>query len=410
MVNNPRNARLVVVFYSSPNYITEKSKVGMSGGNRIFLESIKRWKEKFSRIEILTCKPGKVMLDANLGNLENISINVMRVPRLFFRNLFVLFLYKTIVGSWLAVTQTIRSREPVIMFSTSDIFPDSIPAFFSKLFNEKIKWVASFFFFASSPFSREFPYKGFNATLRGSIYYLTQRGCYFLIRQFSDYVIACNEIERRQFVGDHYSEKNICTIYGGVDLKIPESVPEPKRKTYDAVFMARFHPQKGPMEAVRIWREVVKKYQRAKLVMIGNGPEEEAVRAFIKSHHLGGNVFLVGFMDGVEKFKVIKSACIFLHPAIYETGGMAAAEGMAAGLPVLAYDHKGYDYCYPRGIIRVSPIGDCCKMAESVIDLLDNTSYYSKIKAEAYEFSREFCWDFRAAKLFDSIFSSLKFC
>ena len=92
MVNNPGNARLVVVFYSSPNYITEKSKVGMSGGNRIFLESIKRWKEKFSRIEILTCKPGKVMLDANLGNLENISINVMRVPRLFFRNLFVLFL------------------------------------------------------------------------------------------------------------------------------------------------------------------------------------------------------------------------------------------------------------------------------------------------------------------------------
>jgi hypothetical protein len=49
-------------------------------------------------------------------------------------------------------------------------------------------------------------------------------------------------------------------------------------------------------------------------------------------------------------------------------------------------------------------------MAERVIDLLDNTSYYSKIKAEAYEFSREFCWDFRAAKLFDSIFSSLKFC
>ena len=231
-----------------------------------------------------------------------------------------------------------------------------------------------------------------------------------MIRQFSDYVIACNEIERRRFVGEHYSEKNICTIYGGVDLKIPESVPEPKRKTYDAVFMARFHPQKGPMEAVRIWREVVKKYQRAKLVMIGNGPEEEAVRAFIKSHHLGGNVFLVGFMDGVEKFKVIKSACIFLHPAIYETGGMAAAEGMAAGLPVLAYDHKGYDYCYPRGIIRVSPIGDCCKMADTVIDLLDNTSYYSKIKAEAYEFSREFCWDFRAAKLFDSIFSSLKFC
>ena len=126
MVNNPGNARLVVVFYSSPNYITEKSKVGMSGGNRIFLESIKRWKKKFSRIEILTCKPGEVMLDANLGSLENISINVMRVPRLFFRNLFVLFLYKTIVGSWLAVTKTIRSREPVIIFSTSDIFPDSI--------------------------------------------------------------------------------------------------------------------------------------------------------------------------------------------------------------------------------------------------------------------------------------------
>ena len=81
MVNNPGNARLVVVFYSSPNYITEKSKVGMSGGNRIFLESIKRWKEKFNRIvtgtaisgtvEKFTAKPAPVKEPATTVESDN---------------------------------------------------------------------------------------------------------------------------------------------------------------------------------------------------------------------------------------------------------------------------------------------------------------------------------------------------
>mgnify|MGYP001395689438 CR=1 FL=1 len=409
MANKLKNSRLIVVFYSSPDYITDKSKVGMSGGNRIFLESIKRWKDKVGRIEILTCEPGKLMLDTYLDDFDTISVNVMKIPRIFFQNLFVLFLYKTILGSYLAVKETIRSSKPIIIFSTSDIFPDSIPAFFARLLNKKIKWVAAFYFFASSPFSKEFPYTGLNAILRGSIYYLTQRGCYFLIRQFSDYVVACNELERKQFIADHYVGQNICTIYGGVDLKIPESVPEPEKKSYDAVFMARFHPQKGPMEAVKVWNEVVKKHQNAKLAMIGNGPEEDAVRAFIRNHHLEENISLKGFMDGIEKYKVLKSAWLFLHPAIYETGGMAAAEGMAAGLPVVAFDHEGYDHCYPRGIIRVSPIGDCLKMAENVIYLLSNASDYAKFQAEARSVAMEFCWDFRTSNLFDKITSGLKF-
>ena len=42
---------------------------------------------------------------------------------------------------------------------------------------------------------------------------------------------------------------------------------------FTACFYARFHPQKGPDEIIKIWSIYVKKYNsHAKLLMIGDGP------------------------------------------------------------------------------------------------------------------------------------------
>jgi len=379
--------------------------MGMSGGNRIFIESIKRWQKSVDNIEIMTCQSGKVMIDKNITDFTNIHVNVLKVPRILYKNLFLLYLYKTIMGSIATSKAVASSNNPAMIFSTSDIFPDSIPGFFARLRHRSARWIAAFYFFAAPPFSKDFPYKGFKAIARGIIYYFTQRVCYFFSRKFSDYVVACNEIERTQFIKDGYPEKKICTIYGGVDLSIADSTPEPEEKKFDAVFLARFHPQKGPMEAAKVWNEVVRVKEDAQLAMIGDGPEEKSVRAYIKKHGLDNNVTLLGFMDGKEKFKVLKSSRIFLHPAIYETGGMAAAEGMAGGLPVLAFDHPGYDHCYPKGIIRISPIGDCRQMAERAIELLEGSPEYGKIKTEACEFVKTFSWDYKAKFLLDKIIS-----
>jgi glycosyltransferase involved in cell wall biosynthesis len=367
---------------------------GMSGGDRILIELLKYWKDK-SQVKLITCNSGERMIKRYItDHLSNIKTILVETPRLIYRNLFVLYLYKTIMALYAAAT--VKLENNIIVFSSSDFFTDVLPALFIKLRNrKKIKWIAAFYLFAPHPISKDFPYKGVTSIIRGVIYYYTQKLCYQVIRRLSDYVIACNEVDKKVFIDDGYPKKKICAIYGGVDLKIPESVPEPSNKIYDCVFMARFHPQKAPLLALKVWADVIKVLPQAKLAMIGNGSEEFAVREYIVKNHLDKSVTLFGFKDGAEKYAILKSSRVFIHPAIYETGGMAAAEGMAAGLPVIAFDHEGFKYAYPQGLIRVSPIGDVQNFANAIVSLLQDKAQFEKIRLQAIELIHEWDWKIR---------------
>lgn len=365
---------------------------GMSGGDRILIELLKFWQDQ-TPVKLITCNSGKRMINRYLDDsLKKISIALVETPRVIYKNLFFLYIYKTI--SALCIAATVKLETNTVVFSSSDFFPDVLPSFIAKIKNSRnVKWVAAFYLFAPRPFSKEFPYKGVIPKMRGIIYYCTQRICYRIIRKYADYVIACNEVDRIIFIKDGFSANKICTIYGGVDLKIPESVPEPNDRIYDCVFMARFHPQKAPLIAVRAWIYVLKVFPMAKLAMIGNGPDEYVVRKFIAENNLDRYITLFGFMDGVEKYAILKSSKIFIHPAIYETGGMAAAEGMAAGLPVIAFNHEGFKHAYPKGLMRISPVGDVQGFANAIIGLLQDKEMLAKMKKDATDLIQE--WDWR---------------
>ncbi|MBL8994688.1 MAG: glycosyltransferase, partial [Spirochaetia bacterium] len=360
----------------------DAAKVGKSGGDNILYESLGAWNRKkiFSSIEMISCSSGARVIPHFLET-RNIRLREFPTPAWLYSILPLLFTWKVLAATCLLFR--LRPGKETILFSSSDIFPDTVPAFLTKLFFPKTKWVAAFYFFAPKPGSPEWSYRGLAGNLRGLFYFLSQKVCYRLIRFGADRVLACNEIDRLRFIKDGYPADRIHSIYGGVRLSEAEAVPEPAEKKLHAVFMARFHPQKGPKEAVEIWRRVVDRIPSASLGMIGNGPEEESVKKAIASLGLEANIRLFGFRDGADKYAILKSARLFLHPALYETGGMAAAEGMAAGLPVIAFDHPGFDYCYPKGILRIEPVGDLEKMADAVVSLLKHEDRYRSLRAEA---------------------------
>lgn len=381
-----------------------KKDRSLSGGDRIMVELTKKWQHIFQQYEILTCSSGKTLLRSYIKNLTDIKIEELKTKSDLYNNIFLLYSYKTIKG--LITIKNKKFIHDTFIFSSSDFLPDVIPAWWAKKRNKNVKWIAAFYFFASSPFSKDFPYKGIHQRIRGTLYYYTQKIAYYLIRKHADFVILCNEVDRRIFIKDGYNSERIYPIYGGVDLAEARAVPAPEKLAFDAIFMARFHPQKGPLEAIKAWKEVIKEKKDAKLAMIGNGPLEQQVKEYIKDNNLEKNVTLLGFMDGKEKYKMLKSARIFIHSAIYETGGMAAAEGMAAGLPVIAFDHEGFDFCYPRGMIRVGPIGDVKKLSKKIIELLQDEKKYNKVRNDAIDFVKEWDWSKRAdflLKRFDVI-------
>jgi len=131
--------------------------------------------------------------------------------------------------------------------------------------------------------------------------------------------------DRDTMIADGRWPESVYAVMGGVDLTIPQSVPEPAGKTFDAVFISRLHPQKGPLELMDVWKILMQKKPDARLAMIGSARSTRNAKRRRKNWHRE-NVEFFGFRDGVEKYKIIKSAaswCIrrCLKSAAWRRGG-----------------------------------------------------------------------------------------
>jgi glycosyltransferase involved in cell wall biosynthesis len=71
------------------------------------------------------------------------------------------------------------------------------------------------------------------------------------------------------------------------------------------------------------------------LILLGDGPQREALSTLITTLNLTGTVFLPGFMNSAECRRHYHEADVFVHPATTEQWGLVVNEAMAAQLPVI---------------------------------------------------------------------------
>ncbi|MDP1710238.1 MAG: glycosyltransferase family 4 protein, partial [bacterium] len=202
-------------------------------------------------------------------------------------------------------------------------------------------------------------------------------------------------------------EKKLVVVLGAVDTElISKYIKKFSKlpKIYDAVFQGRFHPQKGVVELIKIWRLVVDKIPKAKLVMIGDGPLMRDVKLKIENLKLENNVRLMGYVfDGDEKYKLFAQSKIVVHPALYDSGGMASAEAMAFGLPCVGFDLESYQSYYPQGMVKVKT-GDLDEFANKINKFLDDKKYREKIGKEACDMiGLSWSWDKRAKEILEYV-------
>ena len=316
----------------------------------------------------------------------------------------------SIQGSAQVLRDSLPEEERIIVDSASDFWMDSIPAFLLKLKKPQIYWLAGFYLTAPKPWQKNSPYKGKNF-FRGLFFWLTQLPVYFIVKHWADYVFVTSEPDVEKFVTNKRDRKKIIVVQGGVDITEAKKylaskniIPVEKRK-YDACFVGRFHYQKGVLELIDIWKKVCYQKKSAKLAMIGIGPLEKEVKRKIKKNKLEKNIDLLGFRDREAKFKVFRQTKTILHPATYDSGGMAAAEGMAWGLPAVGFDLECHQTYYPQGMIKAEN-GNLVQFAEKINQLLENKKTYQKYSKEAIDLTQKvWDWEKRADKIYNQLFN-----
>lgn len=387
--------------------------LGFSGADRIFTELLKGWKDKAS-LTLLGCAEAIEISKRNGVNVRFLETGKINPdPPRYGLGALLVHTARRIRHAFKALRKYKEELSQTdIVYSVSDFYPDFLPAFFLKMRNPKMKWIAGYYLFASPPWRKNSPYKGRNA-IRGLVYWLMQRPSYLLARMFADAVFVTSAPDVPPFATKKRDASRIIVVQGGVDIAPSEAyldggavLPVELRK-YDACFIGRLHYQKGVMLLPEIWKAVVRKLPGAKLAVIGDGHLEQELKEKIAAFGLDGHVKLMGFMDGEEKFEVLKQSKIMLHPATYDSGGMAAAEGMAWGLPAVSFDLEALETYYPKGVLKV-PAGDTERFAGAILSLLENGPLYRETRDDALALIREtWDWSKRSLRIWEALERSL---
>lgn len=386
-----------------------RKKIG-DGGSNIHINLIKYIDKKKEPIIISTFKDNYQYL-AFFEYNSNVKFVSYKTPQniLTYYNQYLENLYKSLV---FPVKLLLANSEYDRLISVTDFLPDVISAFVLKIKNPRKFWIASYFLQAPRPWAKVNPYRtSIKRFLEGFIYWFFQQISYFLIRIKADMVLVTSEPDRKKFAQVWKDEGRVVVCEGGIGLGPPRNYFRKKqeideeKKIYDACFVGRFHCQKGVLELIKIWYLVCKSRKKAKLAMIGMGSLEDRIRKDIEDYHLEKNVDLLGYLEGRKKYKIFRQSKIIVHPAVYDSGGMAAAEGMAWGLPGVSFDLESLKTYYPKGMLK-TPCFNLKKFAGNIVLLLTNQGLYREMSKEAAESVKKWGWNKRGKEIFDKVFST----
>jgi glycosyltransferase involved in cell wall biosynthesis len=125
-------------------------------------------------------------------------------------------------------------------------------------------------------------------------------------------------------------------IPNGVD--VPQTMPDRLQRPdglRTALFVGRLYPVKGLPMLIEAWARLRPSGWRLRIA----GPDEAGhlaeLRRLAVQRNVEGNIEFRGQVDGEEKLRELRSADLFVLPTHSESFGMAIAEALAYGVPVL---------------------------------------------------------------------------
>lgn len=130
------------------------------------------------------------------------------------------------------------------------------------------------------------------------------------------------------------------------------------------------------------------------LRIAGRGSSSGKLQAMIDQLGISRNVQLLGAVTDAERNELLATAAIQLMPSRFEGFGLAAAEAMAAGVPLIASSVGSLPEVVdaPRGGILIPP-SDPAALAAATERLLDDAGARASLSQSARESARRFSWD-----------------
>jgi glycosyltransferase involved in cell wall biosynthesis len=202
-----------------------------------------------------------------------------------------------------------------------------------------------------------------------------------IVDTWGDRVVAISGAVKEHLTKDlHVAENRVALIYSGVDASRfrADSGPDGLGRVRAGLGLAegpvigtigRLSPVKGQRFFIESMAHILARRPDAQAVILGNGPEEAALRKLAASTGAGGRIFF--FASSADTGRFLSAMDVFVFPSLKEGLGIALLEALAAGRACVASDTGGIGDIIEDGHtgLLVAP-GDPKAIAEAVLKLL----------------------------------------
>lgn len=157
---------------------------------------------------------------------------------------------------------------------------------------------------------------------------------------------ACSKAAQKWFFTEEIiNSGNVHFVTNAIDAKRFRYDPEQRRKMREAfglkdeltiAHVARFRPEKNQAFMIDVLKEALKVRDDITLIFVGDGPQEEAVRAKAKACGVDNHVRFLGLRADVPD--ILQAADVFVLPSSWEGQPLTAIEAQASGLHCIVSD------------------------------------------------------------------------
>ncbi len=210
----------------------------------------------------------------------------------------------------------------------------------------------------------------------------------------------------RRTISRHYGvpDARIRLVPEGIDLRgwqhdlarLPDS-----RDPFLVLCVARHYPRKHIADLLHAFAQVNAREPRARLTIVGEGPEYMRLRQL--AHRLNLDT-VVHFTGGLPAQRDVlawyRRSAIFCMPSVQEGFGIVFLEAMASGLPVVGTTAAAVPEVVPRRQVGILvPPANPSALAEALGELLANPALCRRYGAAGQEHVQQFTWE-RVAEQF----------
>ncbi|WP_207434360.1 glycosyltransferase family 4 protein [Sabulibacter ruber] len=221
----------------------------------------------------------------------------------------------------------------------------------------------------------------------------------------ADLILAVSERTARMITKRYgVPAKKVQVVYNGADRVAPSPVTPIKRK--QVTFLGRLVAQKGPLQFLKVAKQVLKKDPDVNFVVAGHGPQFEEAQQMVRRLGIEEAVTFTGFLQPSKAETLLKNSSVFCLPALSEPFGLAALEATLAGLPVVITFQTGAAEVLPEA--SVADCNDTEGLAKHILQLLEDEDLRKQQVEANQKALRQLTWGSTADHVMEALHSVLQ--